>query len=142
KVAILMGNRPEWVIADLAICCLGGVMVAVNTWMTTRELGYLLKHSDATMLIASDRFLSYDYFAMLDELQPLERSMPLLRRIVHVGTRAHRGSLSFDDVYRQGHAVTDDEIERAARAVKPPDVAYLLYTSGSTSTPKGVQLPH
>jgi fatty-acyl-CoA synthase len=142
KVAILMGNRPEWVIADLAICCLGGVMVAVNTWVTARELGYVLKHSDATLLIADDRFLSYDYFAMLDELQPLERSMPLLRRIVHAGARAYRGSLTFADVYQQGNGVGDEEIARAARAVEPRDVVYLLYTSGSTSTPKGVQLQH
>jgi len=70
-VAILMGNKPEWVVADLAICSLGGTMVAVNTWVTTRELGYVLAHSDATALIACDRFLRYDYFAMLDELAPL-----------------------------------------------------------------------
>ncbi len=52
-VAILMGNKPEWIIADLAICSLGGIMVAVNTWVTTRELGYVLAHSDATTLIAT-----------------------------------------------------------------------------------------
>jgi fatty-acyl-CoA synthase len=34
-----MGNKPEWVIADLAICSLGGIMVAVNTWVTTRDDG-------------------------------------------------------------------------------------------------------
>ena len=67
-VAILMGNQPEWVIADLAICSLGAIMVAINTWVTTRELGYVLAHSDATTLIASDHFLRYDYFAMLDDL--------------------------------------------------------------------------
>ena len=38
KVAVLMGNRPEWIIADLAICSLGAIMVAVNTWVTSREL--------------------------------------------------------------------------------------------------------
>src|SRR5262249_49708432 len=114
----------------------------VNTWVTARELGYVLKHSDATLLIADDRFLSYDYFAMLDELQPLERAMPLLRRIVHAGARAYRGSLPFADVYRQGHAVSGEAIARAACAVDPRDIAYLLYTSGSTSTPKGVQLQH
>ena len=43
-VAILMGNKPEWIIADLAICSLGGIMVAVNTWVTPRELGYVLAH--------------------------------------------------------------------------------------------------
>ena len=38
KVAILMGNRSEWLIADFAIMALGGVMVAANTWATAREL--------------------------------------------------------------------------------------------------------
>ena len=42
NVAILMGNRPEWIIADLAIVLLGGVMVGVNTWATARELEYIL----------------------------------------------------------------------------------------------------
>src|SRR6266571_4950847 len=93
-VAILMGNRPEWIIADLAICSLGGVMVAVNTWVTGRELGYVLAHSDATMLIASDHFLKYDYFAMLEELEPLARSMPRLERVIHAGARPYRVSIS------------------------------------------------
>ena len=141
-VAILMGNKPEWVIADLAICSLGGIMVAVNTWVTTRELGYVLAHSDATTLIASDHFLRYDYFAMLDDLEPLAYSTPRLELIIHAGARAYLGSISFNDVYTRGHTVLDAEIERAARAIDPKDVAYLLYTSGSTSTPKGVQLQH
>jgi fatty-acyl-CoA synthase len=141
-VAILMGNRPEWVIADLAACALGGVMVAVNTWVTARELAYVLAHSDAKLLIASDHFLRYDYFAMLAELEPHARSLPRLERIVHVGGRAYGGSLPFEEVYARGRAIDDGEIDRAARAIDPRDVAYLLYTSGSTSTPKGVQLQH
>ena len=128
-VAILMGNKPEWVIADLAICSLGGIMVAVNTWVTTRELGYVLAHSDATTLIASDHFLRYDYFAMLDDLEPLAHSTPRLELIIHAGARAYLGSISFNDVYARGHTVPDAEIERAARALDPKDVAYLLYTS-------------
>ena len=92
KVAILMGNKPEWIVADLAICLLGGIMVAVNTWVTGRELQHILAHSDATMLIATDRYLKYDYFAMLDELEPLAGAMPLLKRIMHVGTRPYRDS--------------------------------------------------
>ena len=73
KVAILMGNKPEWIIADLAICLIGGIMVAVNTWVTSRELQHILRHSDTTLLIASDRYLKYDYFAMLEELEPHAR---------------------------------------------------------------------
>ena len=141
-VAILMGNKPEWIIADLAICSVGAVMVAVNTWATSRELGYLLAHSDTRMLIASDRFLKKDYFAMLEELEPLSRSAPRLESIVHVGARPYRDSVSFDDVLTRGCAVPDAKITHATRAIDPKDVTYLLYTSGSTSTPKGVQLQH
>src|ERR1043166_8663653 len=141
-VAILMGNRPEWIIADLAVCALGAVMVAVNTWVTARELCYLLAHSDAKLLIASDHFLKYDYFAMLAELEPLAAAMPKLARIVHVGERTYKGSLPFAEVYAHGRVVPDAEIARAVGAIDPRDVCYLLYTSGSTSTPKGVQLQH
>jgi fatty-acyl-CoA synthase len=140
KVAILMGNKPEWIVADLAICLLGGVMVAVNTWVTGRELRYILAHSDATMLIATDKFLKYDYFEMLRELEPLAQSMPGMRRIVHVGSRPYGDSIPFEDVYAHGRDVDETAIDQAAAAVDPQDVAYLLYTSGSTSTPKGVQL--
>ena len=114
-----MGNKPEWIVADLAICLLGGIMVAVNTWATGRELQHILSHSDATMLIATDRYLKYDYFAMLEELEPLAAAMPLMRRIVHVGARPYRDSLSFADVFARGRDVPDAMIDAAQDAIDP-----------------------
>jgi fatty-acyl-CoA synthase len=96
KVAILMGNRPEWIIADLAICLLGGVMVSVNTWATARELNYILTHSDARYLVMTGRFLKSDYCAMLDEMEPLSQSLPLLEKIIAVGEPAPTGSVGFE----------------------------------------------
>src|SRR5690242_5249653 len=61
KVAVLMGNRAEWVIAALATASLGAVAVAVNTWATARELAYVLTHSDATCVIAVPKYLKADY---------------------------------------------------------------------------------
>jgi fatty-acyl-CoA synthase len=142
RVAILMGNKPEWVVADLATCILGGIMVAVNTWVTTRELSYILKHSDADVLIVDDRFLKYDYFAMLRELEPHSESLPRLKTIIHVGERSYGDSVALKAVYERGRDVPDSVVLEAERAVDPHDVTYQLYTSGSASTPKGVQLQH
>jgi fatty-acyl-CoA synthase len=142
KVAILMGNRPEWLIADFAITLLGGVMVGVNTWATARELEYILGHSDTRLLITADRFLKYDYRALLAELQPHRERLPQLERIVGLGDERSGGWLRYADLASLGEPVSEAAIDAAQRAVAPDDVAYLLYTSGSTSLPKGVQLQH
>ncbi|NEI72558.1 AMP-binding protein [Rhizobium lusitanum] len=142
RIAILMGNTPEWVIADLAICSIGGVMISVNTWIRSRELVYILDHSDADALIFVDRFLKYDYAAMLGELEPHQQTLPRLQRLIHVGESGYPGSTRFEDVFLLGTNVPPEELDRLSASIDPEDFAYVLYTSGSTSTPKGVQLRH
>ena len=65
KVAVLMGNRAEWVISPLAITSIGAVLVAVNARSTAHELGYVLDHADASALILTPTYPRYDYRAML-----------------------------------------------------------------------------
>ncbi len=142
KVGILMGNRPEWIVADFAITLLGGVMVGLNTWATAAELEYLLDHSDTKLLITADRFLKYDYLALLDELQPHRQRLPRLERIFCLGKATRPGYGRFEDLAALGVDVPDATIDAAQRAIAPTDLAYLLYTSGSTSRAKGVQLQH
>jgi fatty-acyl-CoA synthase len=135
KVAILMGNRAEWLIADFAITLLGAVMVGVNTWATARELQHILSHSDTRFLFCVARFLKHDYAALLPGLD-----LPQLERIVCVGDGGRPDWLSYDELISQGSE--DTAIDAAQRAVGPQDLAYLLYTSGSTALPKGVQIQH
>jgi len=141
-VALLMNNRPEWLLADFAVTMLGATLVPISTWSRPRELEYVLNHCAASILLTIPRFGGQDYLGALAELGgPGGARLPHLRRIVVAGNESS-GLPSLDSLRALGHDVSDDELEAARRVVSPGDVAYVLYTSGTTSTPKGVQLCH
>jgi len=142
KVALLMANRLEWLLTDFAVAMLGATLVPVSTWSRARELDYVLRHADATTLITVDRFLGQDYLAMLAEIGAGVSHFPLLRHLVCLSPERHHGLTAFGDLAELGAAVPDREIDARKMAVKPTDIPYILYTSGTTSTPKGVPLAH
>src|SRR5437867_11175314 len=138
-----MSNRPEWLLVDFAVTMLGATLVPISTWSRARELAYVLDHCDATTLITVDRFLCQDYLAMLAEIgAPGSELWSRLRHVVVVGAPGPTGTVGFQELWDLGDAVSDATLDTCQRAVTPDDVAYVLYTSGTTSTPKGVQLRH
>lgn len=142
KVGILMGNEPEWISSALAITGLGAAMVSINTWVTLRELEYLIRHSDCKYIIATPSFLKADYGDMFKSLEPLSERFPLLRGILGVGTKLPDNWLPLYDVKVTEDLSADTTIRAVFAAVEPDDLAFLIYTSGSTSTPKGVEIAH
>ena len=143
KVALLMDNRVEWLLVDFAVTLLGATLVPISTWSRARELGYVLNHCDATTFITIDRFLGQDYLAMVAEIgAPGSDRLPRLTRVVPVGAERPAGMVRFEALWDMGAGVSDATLDACQRAVTADDVAYILYTSGTTSTPKGVQLQH
>lgn len=142
KVGILMGNRIEWLVVNFAAQYVGATMVALNTWYTERELAYVLEHSDVSLLVSADHYLRADYVAMLEAMQPWAQTLPQLRKVVTLGERQARDSIPYERFIACGAGVTDEEILSLSRAVEAEDIAYILYTSGSTAHPKGVMLVH
>ena len=138
KVAVIMGNRAEWIIAAMAATCLGGVAVAVNTWWTAREIAYALDHAEARYVICTPTYMKHDYVKTLEGLRA-DGKLPSLRAIVGVGQEIPGTWHSWDSILESGQ---QDANSTDPVAIAPDDVAFLLYTSGSTSQPKGVQLVH
>src|SRR5437899_3157978 len=86
RVALLMGNRPEWVAAAFGVALAGGVLVPINTYLEARELEYVLNHSDATILITQTQLAAHRYVETLTDL-----ATPSLKRAIALDTPQKTG---------------------------------------------------
>jgi len=152
RVAVLLPNRPEWVVAALAIARIGGIVAAVSTFSTTRELGWTLEHSGAVALVTIPAFRGRAYLDALHDLCPAlaasapgalrSERLPRLRTVVSMDGRRVDGVFQPERFLALGTDVATSTLRERQRSVSPDDVCYILYTSGSTATPKGVTLAH
>src|SRR5207247_258699 len=66
RVALVMGNRREWVAVAFGVALAGGVLVPVNTYLEAPELAYVLAHSDASVLLMQDSLAGHDYVEVIE----------------------------------------------------------------------------
>ncbi len=130
RVALLVGNVPEFVYALYGAWTLGAVVAPTNVMLTPEELGYVLADCEAKVVIAQVDFLP-TVLAVRDRVASIEH-------VLVVGPPpSPRGTESFD------HLVDGAPDEPApAPAASGDDLALLSYTAGTTANPKGAMLTH
>lgn len=137
-VGILLPNWPEFVESYFAIARLGAIIVPLGMRLGSIELAGLLARGKIKVLITAESFAGVDYLPMLGALWP---RLPDLRALIVVGRPIGLGG---DPRVLDYHRLQDADAAPGpiARVEPDRDLAMILFTSGTTSAPKGVMLSH
>jgi fatty-acyl-CoA synthase len=134
RVGLLMANHAEFVTLKFAIARTGAVAIPFNFLYRAEELGYVLAQSGCSVLVTMAGFGGLDHAGMVAEVAP-----PSLR---HVVVTPHGGPADSELTLADLHDLGRAHPGAAAATHEPTDICDMLYTSGSTGSPKGVQVTH
>jgi len=141
RVALLLPNRVEHVLADLGAMHAGGVPVTFYGTLSADQIGYMAADCDARIMVA-------DGPAELERLAAVLDSLPGLTRIIVRDSAAcppgerYLSWVDFTALGRERLAADPGAVSARAGRLTPEDPATLLYTSGTTGNPKGVIITH
>lgn len=128
RVAILGDPHPEWLSADLAVLAAGAVTVGIYPTLLPENVGYILRHAEARLLLVGSE-------AELDRLGAVRDAAGCT--VAGVPARVWAPDPVAGDAAARVRA-----LHHAAAAVTPDQLCTLIYTSGTTGDPKGAMIPH
>jgi long-chain acyl-CoA synthetase len=141
RVGIYSYNRPEWVVADLAIIKLGGVAVPIYHTLPSDAVSYIVKDAEVHHLIVETPELFSTLVSILDQVPGLRDVITLFSR--ETESKSGKELFSFDALRKAGaKALATEPGLGKAHKPSPDDVVTVVYTSGTTGEPKGTMLTH
>jgi acyl-CoA synthetase (AMP-forming)/AMP-acid ligase II len=140
RIAVWMSNIWEWVVIQFATTRIGAVLTPLNTRLRVEDLRHTLRDSGATVLVTQGAAHEFSYVDVVRTILKNPETVPALRHVIvarpEPGIKAP--FLAWQDFITGGRS----EMRPFRPATNPKDLAYILYTSGTTSLPKGVMLSH
>lgn len=153
NVSLVFPNYSELVISKLSTSALGQVSVPLNYRLNQHEMGYLVAQSDSTYIITIDKWRNMNYIEMFKALCPevfegkKSARFPNLDKIIVFSPEGHRyaGTFDFYDIINtqdesEAEKFMDNVLQNLTIDIE--EISEIMYTSGTTSKPKGVLVTH
>lgn len=154
NIAILMTTQPEFVEVMFGAALMGACTVPINARYAPEELVYLIENADIVSLVTTDKVAEAVNFVerlntafpdLKNASDPLALQIaaaPNLRNIVVTGESHPAGFLNDDMIPSLANTIEDATLDACIHETRPDDLALILYTSGTTSKPKGCMIKH
>ena len=141
-VAIMARNRPEHLIADMAVIHAGATPVSFYNTLAPEQISYIAGHCEAKVAIVEGG-------EFMQRWEKVKADLPALEHVVLIEDvddfSSYEWVSSWDETLKKGAQTLaapggQEEFDRSWHEVKPEDLATLVYTSGTTGPPKGVMI--
>lgn len=134
KIGLMSANRPEWNIMDIGMMQIGVVNVPIYTTLSENEIAFILNDCQAKLMFVGDA-------SLLEKINHIRSKVPTLTEVYSFDQIA--GAKNWNELVEKGKATNNSaSLNSIKDSISPDDLATLLYTSGTTGTPKGVMLSH
>ncbi len=130
-VALMLANRPEFHVCDLAVLMTGATPFSIYQTSPPNQIRYIAGDSGARVLVTEQQFLPRVLEARDD--------LPDLGTVIVIDGEGVEGTLPISELPEADPAF---DVEASVAAIKPDDLLTLIYTSGTTGPPKGVEITH